>query len=368
MYYLLYIFANICNFSVDYTGCDIIDASQALSLDLVCENCPGSTIICPMNKNSVCNVNCVTDDSMPGCVGATMTTSNDSSVTLECVNNEACRNMVVNASFVNYISIICDHEAGDYYYTTDGACYGLNVNIPNIFNTSKVQCISDYSCVGLSLSLLTQDYEYAFTDIEYIYNFTAGDRGPGASRAIDLFCGSRQSYVWIQDKETRCGDWRCCPLTRKHIYCDTYDENEDCVINCDGNYENDKYESSILCAAQYIYGANKINCYGVSACNYMNVYTRYTSKELTIFCDSGISNAVYDFCEEMNIFIEHENTYYDTNIICYGDSCDAMNIYSDQDGIKDHLDISINYCEYCKSWPLENCTTSINLYCGIGGD
>eukprot|EP01084_Bolivina_argentea_P231830 390851_1 len=317
-----------CGETENYTGCGIINASQAISLDLQCENCIISSIICPAMENSTCTVSCSGNnyDNL-GCIAATMTAGNNSYVSLECLQKGSCSNMMVDASFVQHISIKCID------------CSELRMIVPNTFNSADIQCLSAGSCDLLSIAILHEDYEFSFANISCDDSFdTCGE--------IQLYCDTIVSSMQVYGKgnigghRSICSDWNCCPLTHEYINCHTFDEDGDCVMNCAGNDYKSLYDSDAsLCAAQYIYGANKINCFGYNACNYM---TTYSNDTLEIFCNSQIANVVTDFCQNMNLYLGQR----DTNIICHGDSCENMSIYSN-DVISQQLTVSINYCEEC---------------------
>eukprot|EP01084_Bolivina_argentea_P267887 454873_1 len=319
-----------------------IDASQALSLNLTCEKCIGSTILCPEQPHTNCDVSC--SDYDDSCFDTRMITANNTYASLECLGASPCNDIYLSASFVKHISFKCEN------------CMGIEAEIPSIFNSTTIECLSYIYPCEMLLSIPDENYEYLFANITCQGDSTkCGIYGGG----IQLLCGSRLSYIGILPYgQPHCSDYNCCPITHQHIHCSDYDKYGNCSVNCGGQsvfceYNDVCVPDSKFCASSYIYGANQITCFGYEACNNITIYS---NESMTIFCDSGVSNIVDDeFCVNMNLYINNETS---TDIICYGQSCENMTIYCSQ---VQELNVAHNSCGVCGN---EICDTHMNIYCG----
>ena len=98
-----------------YIGCDVVNASTALSLDLICEDCVESLIIVPyLVDHATSNITCRIDGKLASCISTTIVlppftfSSADSDLSLQCVGSNVCLNMKLNVMNANHIDIECN--------------------------------------------------------------------------------------------------------------------------------------------------------------------------------------------------------------------------------------------------------------------
>eukprot|EP01084_Bolivina_argentea_P159963 278606_1 len=342
-----------------YTGCNLIDASKARSLNLTCENCIASTIICPNNYHSTCTVSCISDSislSSNGCIYS-LINANNRIVNLQCQtassqnpSDSPCINTILyTATNLQYISIRCigGFACSDLNTNLINAhhislecndCSGLNISVPKISQSTEIVCISYKSCSGMIINV-DASYEYQFMNIDCLKkNTNCGTISLQCQNNINQ-ADSIHAQVYAYNPNTKCSNYLCCPFTHKDIYCNNNNHESYCSLNCSGN---SGYPNTTFCGGQFIYGANQINCYGQNACasttifcpkdrcsvtcNYIN--TKYRTCNHAIIIANSVEildiNCMYYGCGNMQI---NANGAQHAFLNCFGDdSCEYSHI------------------------------------------
>eukprot|EP01083_Nonionella_stella_P025158 69308_1 len=236
-----------------------IQASNAANLYVTCSNgyCSGIQISCPYDTTATCSV--------------------------ECTNNDACKNAVVNYPQPQNVHLKCSGSS---------ACTGLRLLGPETHSGAAVLSSATIQCLGASTCL------NAMFDLNYVHN-------------VDISCQSTESTTASCDRTK---------IYTKYV--------SDVAVVC----------HPYACRSLYIDGTNVTNeitldCTGEQACGGNSSIHVQQTNHFTLKCANNQS------CLSVEIY-PNQDDYHTNEISCAGTGCYGVTVHVDDDYILNYLDFT----------------------------